>query len=97
MTSASAFPVPINAREREFFQIHTGEFDRGLYVGKPIRSISDGRWITPVSRRLIDSSGAFIGVVGGVYGRFRWNSGIRAALRGLQTPIIRQRARRITT
>lgn len=66
VTSATALPIPINAKERDFFRIHTDNTDRGLFVGKPIQSKADGRWITPVSRRMTDTSGAFIGVVGGV-------------------------------
>ncbi len=66
VTSLSPFPAPINAGDREFFKAHTGSTDSGLYIGQPIRAVVDSRWITPVSRRMTDESGKFIGVVGGV-------------------------------
>ncbi len=66
ITSLAPFPVLINARDREFFKVHIGNAERGLYVGHPIRSAVDGRWLTPVSRRMTSEAGDFVGVVGGV-------------------------------
>ena len=50
---------------REYFQVHVGTRNIGLYVGKPFRSHLSGRWIVALSRRINDASGEFAGVVMG--------------------------------
>ncbi len=50
---------------REYFQVHVGTRNIGLYVGKPFRSRLSNRWIVALSRRINDASGEFAGVVMG--------------------------------
>lgn len=51
-----------NNADREYFQYHLKHKDRGVHVGKPIRSRSTGVWVLPVSRRLDHPDGSFAGV-----------------------------------
>jgi diguanylate cyclase (GGDEF)-like protein len=51
-----------NNADREYFQYHLKHPDRGVHVGKPVRSRSTGDWILPVSRRLDHPDGTFAGV-----------------------------------
>jgi len=61
MTSQDRTPLYNNA-DREYFQYHLKTPDRGVHIGKPVRSRSTGDWILPVSRRLDDANGNFAGV-----------------------------------
>jgi diguanylate cyclase (GGDEF)-like protein len=51
-----------NNTDREYFQYHLTHRDRGVHVGKPVRSRSTGDWVLPVSRRLDHPDGSFAGV-----------------------------------
>jgi diguanylate cyclase (GGDEF)-like protein len=51
-----------NNTDREYFQYHLKHRDRGVHVGKPVRSRSTGDWVLPVSRRLDHPDGSFAGV-----------------------------------
>lgn len=51
-----------NNADRPYFQYHKTHFDRGILVGRPIRSRSSGAWVVPMSRRLQDADGVFTGV-----------------------------------
>jgi diguanylate cyclase (GGDEF)-like protein len=55
-----------NHADREYFQYHRNNPDRGAYIGKPVRSRAGGAWILPVSRRLQHADGSFAGVALGM-------------------------------
>ena len=51
-----------NNADRDYFRYHQSHFDRGIRIGKPLRSRSSGVWVVPMSRRLQDAAGKFSGV-----------------------------------
>lgn len=51
--------------DRDYFHVHVGTSDIGLYVSKPFRSRISGRWIVALSRRIEDADGQFAGVAMG--------------------------------
>ncbi len=55
-------PIAGNNSDREYFQYHLKHKDRGVHIGKPIRSRSTGVWILPISRRIDNPDGSFAGV-----------------------------------
>ncbi|MDQ1832394.1 sensor domain-containing diguanylate cyclase [Massilia scottii] len=56
-------PIPVlNNADREYVVYHKTHKDKLAHVGPPIRSRSTGTWVLPVSRRLEDKNGNFIGV-----------------------------------
>ncbi|MCD2517530.1 diguanylate cyclase [Massilia sp. G4R7] len=55
-------PITGNNADREYFQYHLKHADRGVHVGKPIRSRSTGVWVLPISRRIDHPDGSFAGV-----------------------------------
>ncbi|AWB21663.1 GGDEF domain-containing protein [Methylobacterium currus] len=63
----STAPVPRRLRfpDADFFRIHKDREDAGLYIGKPIKTMPDGRWVIPLSRRLAYADGTFAGAVVG--------------------------------
>lgn len=63
---ASEAPVGTSFADREDFLVQRSGPDAGLYVGTPIVGRTSGLLSIPLSRRLVDESGAFVGVVGGV-------------------------------
>ncbi len=63
---ASEAPEGTSLADREEFRVHRSGPDSGLYVGTPIVGRASGLLSIPLSRRLVDESGAFAGVVGGV-------------------------------
>ncbi|MBC7574161.1 MAG: PAS domain S-box protein [Herminiimonas sp.] len=48
---------------REFFTFHRDNADRAIHISRPIRMISQGRWLVTVSRRISRADGSFAGVV----------------------------------
>ncbi len=52
-----------NYADRAYFQWHRARPDRGVHIGSPVRSKTDGSWIITVSRRLDDRDGRFVGIV----------------------------------
>jgi diguanylate cyclase (GGDEF)-like protein/PAS domain S-box-containing protein len=52
----------ISNADREYFVYHREHADRGLHVGLPVQSKSNGEWILPLSRRLEHPDGSFAGV-----------------------------------
>jgi diguanylate cyclase (GGDEF)-like protein/PAS domain S-box-containing protein len=48
--------------DREYFQYHRANSDRGLYLGKPVLGKARAEWIIPVSRRIDHADGSFAGV-----------------------------------
>ncbi|KMO41015.1 hypothetical protein VQ02_06430 [Methylobacterium variabile] len=63
--STAVVPRPLRFPDADFFLVHKQREDAGLYIGKPLRVESDGRWVIPLSRRLAYADGAFAGVVVG--------------------------------
>ncbi len=51
--------------DRDYFRVHAGNGDVGLYVSKPVRSRITGTWIVALSRRIDDEAGGFAGVAVG--------------------------------
>jgi PAS domain S-box-containing protein len=63
---ASEAPIGTSFADREDFLVQRSGPDAGLFVGRPIVSRISGLLSIPLSRRLVDEGGAFVGVVGGV-------------------------------
>ena len=61
-------PRPFNYADRDYFQAQVARPDQGLYVGKPVHSKTDGRWVIGLSRRYNKADGTFAGVVVGTLG-----------------------------
>jgi diguanylate cyclase (GGDEF)-like protein len=62
-TSAPNPPPNANNGDREYFRYHKAHDDKGLLIGKPIRSRSSGKWIITLTRRFNNPDGSFGGVV----------------------------------
>ena len=53
----------IDSSDRLYFTHHLSPpFSHDLYIGEPIRSSTTGDWIIPLSRRVEDAEGRFLGV-----------------------------------
>ncbi|MDQ2823804.1 MAG: sensor domain-containing diguanylate cyclase [Pseudomonadota bacterium] len=63
VASVGRMPPNANNADREYFRYHQTHFNRGIHLGKPIRSRSSGAWVVPMSHRLQDANGHFSGVV----------------------------------
>ncbi|MBE7220074.1 MAG: hypothetical protein INR64_16510, partial [Caulobacteraceae bacterium] len=77
--SSDASPLGSDFGDREYFRVHVGTRDIGLYVSKPFRSRASGRWIVALSRRIEGPGGEFAGVVMGTLD-LAYLSGLYAAL-----------------
>jgi diguanylate cyclase (GGDEF)-like protein/PAS domain S-box-containing protein len=53
----------LNNADRAYFKYHQSHLDRGVHLGDPVRSKSDGKWVITVSRRLDSPNGDFAGIV----------------------------------
>lgn len=62
ITSSALIPAGVNNRDREYFQYHLENAERGVHISPAVRSRSTGDWIIPVSRRLNNPDGSFAGV-----------------------------------
>ncbi len=62
-TSLPGIPPGLNNADREYFQHHRSNADRGPFVGLPVKSKSGGQWIVTVTRRYDHPDGSFAGVV----------------------------------
>ncbi len=51
--------------DRDYFRVHVGTSNVGLYVSRPFRSRMTATWVVALSRRIDDSKGDFAGVVTG--------------------------------
>lgn len=59
-------PLQGNFSDREYFRVHSGAHDPGLFVSKPFLSKrSSGGWVMALSRRISNPDGSFGGVVVG--------------------------------
>jgi PAS domain S-box-containing protein len=62
--SSWGLPAPaIPLKQRQDFAFLSTHEGGELYVARPMRSLSDGRWSLPLSRRIEDASGGFAGMV----------------------------------
>jgi diguanylate cyclase (GGDEF)-like protein/PAS domain S-box-containing protein len=53
----------LNNSDRDYFLHHRTSPDRGMLIGRPVKSRSGGQWIITQSRRFNHSDGSFAGVV----------------------------------
>lgn len=63
---ATTEPVSLNGlnnSDREYFRRHAESDDRGLLIGRPVKSRSGGQWIITASKRFNHPDGSFAGVV----------------------------------
>ena len=56
-------PRSYNNADRDYFVFHRTHADRATRVGMPLLSRATGKWVVPVSRRIVDADGNFAGVV----------------------------------
>jgi two-component system, sensor histidine kinase and response regulator len=56
-------PRSYNNADRDYFVFHQTHADRATRVGIPLLSRATGKWVVPVSRRIVDADGNFAGVV----------------------------------
>lgn len=56
-------PLGLDFSDRPFFRHLQGGMHRDLYLGEPVRSQIDGKWLIHAARPLFSSQGAFVGVV----------------------------------
>lgn len=62
--SSRDFPAtPLNLGDREYFVQQLEHWDLGLYIGEPLSSRRSGEVFIPVSRRVTNDGGLFIGVI----------------------------------
>lgn len=52
----------LNNSDRDYFQHHRVSADRGMLIGRPVKSRSGGQWIITQSRRFNHPDGSFAGV-----------------------------------
>ena len=63
VNSTADAPKTMSNADRAYFQYHRSSPDRGVHIGVPVRSKSDGSWILTVSRRVDAADGSFAGLV----------------------------------
>ncbi|MGB1027042.1 MAG: ATP-binding protein, partial [Rhodospirillaceae bacterium] len=56
----------LNLSDRGYFVIHQREPDHGLFVGTPVRGRTTGKWFFPVSLRIEDNQGGFLGIAAAI-------------------------------
>jgi diguanylate cyclase (GGDEF)-like protein len=61
--AASLDPAPENRADEEYFQVHRGQPDLGLFISRPM--LHRGAYSIVLSRRITGEDGRFIGVVAG--------------------------------
>lgn len=58
------FPaVPLDLSDREYFVQQVEHWDLGLYIGEPLTTRRNGEAFIPVSRRVTNDGGLFVGVI----------------------------------
>ena len=62
VTSGGYIPADANNADREYFMWHQQHIDKSIHIGHVIRSRSTGDLVIPVSLRLNDAEGNFVGV-----------------------------------
>ena len=63
VNSTGTAPGTLTNSDRDYFRHHRADPDRGVHVGLPVHSKSDGSWIVTVSRRIDGPDGRFAGLV----------------------------------
>ncbi len=63
-TDTSALPL-VSTTRTEAFAASPQVATAGLFIGHPYRMSASGAWLLPVSRRIIDRAGVFVGVTEG--------------------------------
>ena len=63
VNSGRPAPEVENIADREYYQYHAANRDRGAHFGKPVRGKLDGTWIVTLSRRIDSPNGDFAGMV----------------------------------
>ncbi|MBC7499744.1 MAG: PAS domain-containing protein [Herminiimonas sp.] len=64
VSSSDGLPVAgVSYADRDYFQAHTGEVDKGLYIGRPAVGKVSKRRNFFMSRRVMSAGGTFLGVV----------------------------------
>ncbi|KAA0072518.1 diguanylate cyclase [Tardiphaga sp. P9-11] len=53
----------LNNSDRDYFRYHAQSADRGMLIGRPVKSRSGGQWIITASKRFNHPDGRFAGVV----------------------------------
>jgi diguanylate cyclase (GGDEF)-like protein len=61
--AASLDPAPENRADEEYFQVHRGQPDLGLFISRPM--LHRGAYSIVLSRRITGDDGGFLGVVAG--------------------------------
>lgn len=62
LSSFDKIPPAANNADREYFQFHANHTSLVPRIGSTIRSRSTGEWVIPLSRRINDENGQFLGV-----------------------------------
>jgi diguanylate cyclase (GGDEF)-like protein/PAS domain S-box-containing protein len=63
--SANPTPARVNLADRDYFQAFVRSDDKGLFLGRPVRSRVTGAYILPLTRPYHHSDGSLAGVVVG--------------------------------
>lgn len=65
---SDSFPAPHrDLADRDYFRVTAGDWERGLYIGAPLRSRVDSQPFIPVARRVLNDGNRLLGVtVGGI-------------------------------
>jgi len=61
--SRTSQPVGVDLLDRDYVRFHLSGGADILFIGKPVVSRTDGKWIVPVSRRVEDRFGRLVGIV----------------------------------
>lgn len=54
---------PISVAKRDYFQYHRDHTDMHPFLGKPVISLSDGKWVLPLTMRVNRVDGGFAGLM----------------------------------
>ncbi|SMP74058.1 sensor domain-containing diguanylate cyclase [Noviherbaspirillum suwonense] len=63
VNALSVRPARAGNADREYFVYHKANLDQSAHVGAPTESLTTGRWVVPISRRINHPDGTFAGVV----------------------------------
>jgi diguanylate cyclase (GGDEF)-like protein len=62
-TSLNDRPAPLDLSDRQHYRFHMGRTTDDLYISGPVVGRGSGRWLVPLTRRLVNADGAFAGIV----------------------------------